>query len=171
MDLVKKRSGVELKFYDLASKIVKENGYELYDLDYVSGSSTLRVFILDLETSSALIEDCVKVDRGFSSYCETESWIPDDFVLEVSSPGVYRVMKTFDHFKSAIDDFVEFTITGRLDADQSVGLSKQDANKSMFRAKVLEVSNENIKIEYVGQEVLLSFKQIKKANLDPDLNS
>ena len=170
MDLERKRTGVELKFYELTKLIVAENGYELYDVDYISGSSTLRVFIMDPKTNSALIEDCVKVDRAYNPYCETEEWIPDDFILEVSSPGVYRVLKTREHFEMALNESIEVAISGKLTSEQAAGLSKQDASKTKLRGKLLAVNEENISIEYAGKELSIGFKQMKKANLDPDIN-
>ena len=65
MELEIKRSNLEQKFFELTEKIVHENNYALYDVEYHSGSSTLRVFIMDPETKTAVIEDCVKVDRAF----------------------------------------------------------------------------------------------------------
>ena len=68
LELEIKRSNLEQKFFDLTEKIVKENSYALYDVEYLSGSSTLRVFIMDPKTKTAVIEDCIKVDRAFDPY-------------------------------------------------------------------------------------------------------
>ena len=100
MELTKNLSQTEQKYTELAMKIVAECDLELYDLEFVQGSSTLRVFIRDPKTNTAEIDDCVKVDRAFSPYCEDLEWIPDNFILEVSSPGVYRSLKRLDHFEA-----------------------------------------------------------------------
>ncbi len=170
MELEKKRTGVELKLYELSKNIVKENGYELYDIEYVSGSSTLRVFIMDPSTKSAVIEDCIKVDRAFNPYCETEEWIPSDFVLEVSSPGVYRSLKRKDHFESAIGETVLCVITGELSDSQKDSLGKKLKNAKKFRGVLKSVKEESVNIEIQGSGLELNFAQIKKASLDPDLN-
>jgi ribosome maturation factor RimP len=172
MELEKKRSGIEQKFYDLTTKIVTENEYVLYDVEYVSASSTLRVFIMDPETGTAIIEDCVVVDKAFSPYCEDEEykWIPDDFMLEVSSPGVYRSLKVRDHFNASVDKIIAMTLNGKLTPEQSEGLSNKLKNTNKLRGILVEVNNDNIKINLDSVEVLVNFKQIKKASLDPDIN-
>lgn len=172
MELEKKRSGIEQKFFELTSEIVKENDYILYNMEYTSGSSTLRVFIMDPKTGSAIIEDCVKVDKAFSPYCEDEaySWIPDDFMLEVSSPGVYRSLKTRDHFESAIGSIISVTIVGRLGDIFSGDLPAKVLNSNKLRAVLTEVETGNIKLNLESVEVAIGFKQIKKASLDPDIN-
>lgn len=168
MELEKKRTGNELKFYELTLKIVESFDYELYDLEYVAGSSTLRVFIMDPETKTAVIEDCIKVDRAFDEYVETENWIPNDFVLEVSSPGMYRKLKTYKHFELAIGQIISVTITGKLSEGQAIELPKALKNQSQFRGTLLETSTDKILIETTDAKVELSFSQIKKASLDPD---
>ena len=101
MELAKSLSKTEQRYTDLSLKVIEECGLELYDLEFAAGSSTLRVFIRDPQTNSAEIDDCVKVDRAFSPYCEELEWIPDNFVLEVSSPGIYRGLKKLEHFEVA----------------------------------------------------------------------
>lgn len=168
MELEKKRTGIELKFYELASKIVSEFQYELYDLEYISGSSTLRVFIMDPATKTAVIEDCIKVDRAFDEYVEDASWVPNDFVLEVSSPGVFRSLKTLDHFEKVIGEVIKVSITGKLEAEQAKLLTKSQKAQSQFRGTLLETSKDKIIIETTDAKVSLNFSQIKKAALDPD---
>lgn len=170
MELEKKRTGVELKLYELTKSIVKENGYELYHAEYIAGSSTLRVFIMDPKTNSAVIEDCIKVDRAFNPYCETEEWIPNDFVLEVSSPGVYRSLKSLKHFEAAVGEIILCTISGDLTAEQKEKLNKSHKNSKKFRGKLLNINENEINIDLQGTNLSLGFKQIKKASLDPDLN-
>ncbi len=171
MDINRNRTGLEQKFYELTNKIVAECGYELYDMDYIQGSSTLRVFIMDPKTKTAVIDDCVKVDRAFNPYCETEDWIPDDFILEVSSPGVYRSLKAIDHFKLAMGEMIECRISGKLTPEQSQGLDKSDASSTKFRGELKEVNAEDFKIDFKGHDLSLSYQQLKKANLDPDFNN
>ena len=168
MELEKKRTGVELKFFELTTKIATSFDYELYDLEYIAGSSTLRVFIMDPATKSAIIEDCVKVDRAFNEYCETETWIPDDFVLEVSSPGVYRSLKTLQHFERVKSEMILLSITGKLSEETIEKLPKSLKSNKQFRGMLKEISDTKITIEINNVEIDIDFSQIKKAALDPD---
>ena len=170
LDLNRERVGTELKLYELSMNIVeKECGYKLYDLEYVPGSSTLRVFIMDPKTKTAVIEDCVKVDRGFTPYCETENWIPDDFVLEVSSPGMYRELKTKEHFDLAQGEFILLSLsTEQLEAADKEELKRFEALTSLrLRGKLLQFSDEKVTLEIGNEEIEVKFKNIKKVNMDP----
>lgn len=169
MELNKTLKATEQKYLDLSQKIVDECELELYDLEYVPGNSTLRVFIMDPATKTAELDDCVKVDRAFSPYCEELEWIPDNFILEVSSPGVYRSLKTRKHFELAQNEIIECVIFGSLNDEQMKSLDKKKGKGNKFRGILKEIQEENIIMDLDGQDLTLSFEQIKKANLDPDI--
>ena len=137
-------------------------------MDYITGSSTLRVFIMDPSTKSAVIEDCVKVDRAMTPFFE-EEWIPEDIVLEVSSPGVYRALKTLEHFKISQGEIVLLQLEKLLDKDDFEQLPKALHKAKKVRGKLIEVNENNIKIDIEGFELAFEYNQIKKATLDPDL--
>jgi ribosome maturation factor RimP len=171
MDIRRERTGVEKKFYHMCEPIVQEAGYRLYDLEYVNTSKVLRLYIQDPRTGSALIDDCVKVDHALSPAFESETWIPEEVVLEVSSPGVYRHLSTLDHFKTSIGEIIEAVIIGGLSPEQTAGAPKGIAGEKKFRGKILEVSEEGLTMEVKNFPLKLTYKQLKKANLDPDLKA
>ncbi|MFL5784143.1 MAG: ribosome maturation factor RimP [Bacteriovoracaceae bacterium] len=171
MDIKRERIGVEKKFYLMCEPVVQEAGYRLYDLEYVNTSKVLRLYIQDPRTGSALIDDCVKVDHALTPAFETETWIPEDVVLEVSSPGVYRHLANLEHFKMSIGETIEAVIMGQLSDEQLKGAPKGIAGEKKFRGKLLEVKDEEITMEVKNFPLKLTYKQLKKANLDPDLKS
>ena len=59
MDIVKNRIGVEKKFWELCLSVVQEQGLALYDLEFLPGQKLLRLYIMNPETKSAVIEDCI----------------------------------------------------------------------------------------------------------------
>lgn len=168
MDLVRNRTGIEAKFFELCSKVVPENGLKLYDMEYVSGSYTLKVFVLDEATSSAVIEDCVKIDRALTPFLDELEWVPEQLILEVSSPGMFRDLKSLEHFQASLDQIISVTITGKLPELAVVGASKKVANAKKFRGLLKEVSDKQIIIDIDGFSLPIEVEQIKKANLDPD---
>ena len=171
MNLEIERSNIELKLYEMSLDICKAEGYELYDMVYIPSSSTLRVFIMDPETGSAVIEDCIAVDRAFTEPVEAASWISDDFVLEVSSPGVYREIKTKEHLDQAVDQIVLVVVKGDIDLTQFDGKPPKGVKGKSFRGTLLSFDEDKIKIslEKHNAEFYINIEQIKKINLDPNL--
>jgi ribosome maturation factor RimP len=137
----------------------------------VTTQKLLRLYIQDPRTGSALIEDCVKVDHALTPAFETETWIPDDVVLEVSSPGVYRHLANLEHFRMTVGEIVAVVIMGQLSDEQVANAPKGIKGEKKFRGKLLEVGTEDFTIEVKNFPLKLTYKQVKKVNLDPDLKS
>lgn len=171
MDIGQERTGLEKKFFLMCESVVLEAGFRLYDLEYVSTQKLLRLYIQDPRTGSALIDDCVKVDHALTPAFETETWIPEDVVLEVSSPGVYRHLANLEHFKMTIGEQIAVVIMGQLSEEQVQGAPKGIKGEKKFRGKLLDVGNDDFTMEVKNFPLRLNYKQVKKANLDPDLKS
>ena len=88
-----KRENYELRTEKLVEPILEENNFELVDVEYVkeAGSYYLRVYI-DKE-GGITINDCELVSRRLSDLLDEEDYIPDAYILEVSSPGLGRPLK------------------------------------------------------------------------------
>ena len=83
---------------------------KLYDLEYQTGTSLLRVYIINPVTLTAEITDCVKVDDALTLPLQ-ESWVPDGLTLEVSSPGIYRSIKNEWHYQMSLNHRVKMRLT------------------------------------------------------------
>ena len=76
-------TALEKKFLEVCAPVVTEQGLELYELEYISGSQLLRLYVENPVSKSANLEDCVKVDRAMTEVVEANNWMPDALVLEV----------------------------------------------------------------------------------------
>lgn len=139
-----KRETYEVKAENLLLPITQKFGVEIYDVEYVKEGSDwyLRAFIDKPEGVN--IVDCENVSRAFSDALDAEDFIPDAYILEVSSPGLGRTLKKDRHFEKslgmevevklfkAIDKVKEFV--GNLESydSESITISKEDGGKQTF---------------------------------------
>jgi ribosome maturation factor RimP len=87
---------------EIAGPLVADMGFELVDVEFVSaGRWTIRVYIdhEGVDTSPVSIEDCTRVSRRLDDALEMNQTVPHHFVLEVSSPGIERRLRTIEHFR------------------------------------------------------------------------
>lgn len=86
-------SKIEEKVENLLTPIIREIGYEIYDVEYVKEGKDffLRIFI-DREEGIDL-EDCEKVNNAITDVLDKENYIKDSYFLEVSSPGIERILR------------------------------------------------------------------------------
>ena len=94
-----KREEYEARSEELLTPIMEENHFELVDVEYVkeAGNWYLRAYV-DKEGGITL-DDCELVNRAWSDIMDKEDFIPDAYVLEVSSPGLGRQLKKEKDFK------------------------------------------------------------------------
>ena len=102
-----KHEEYEQRTQQLLEPILRENHFELYDIEYVKegGSWYLRAYI-DKE-NGVTVDDCVLVSRALSDLLDQHDFISDSYVLEVSSPGLGRQLKRDKHFEKSIGEEVE----------------------------------------------------------------
>mgnify|MGYP000576864740 FL=1 len=88
-----KREDYEAKTEKLIMPIVEANNVELFDVDYIKEGQDwyLRVYI-DKE-GGVTIDDCQAVSRAFNEILDKENYITDQYIFEVSSPGLTRPLK------------------------------------------------------------------------------
>ena len=137
----------------LIEKLVKQLGYELVDFETVNGGQILRIFIDKGDLID--IEDCTKVSNHVNNVLSVETDY-DYERLEVSSPGLDRVIKKlndFDRFKG-----------------QKIKIKTRFAieNRKNFKGTLFGTKGESIMIEIDNESLLIDFENIDKARLDPD---
>jgi ribosome maturation factor RimP len=87
----------------LIAPVIKEQGVELYDMEFVKegGSRILRLFI-DKEDGGVDLGDCERVSRAVSDVLDEHDPIPSAYRLQVGSPGIERRLVKPEHFKRYI---------------------------------------------------------------------
>ncbi|MBR1931145.1 MAG: ribosome maturation factor RimP [Lachnospiraceae bacterium] len=110
-----KRETYEARTEQLLAPIAEANGVEIYDVEYVKEGADyyLRAYIDKPEGVN--ISDCETVSRALSDALDREDFIPDAYVLEVSSPGLGRTLKKDKHLQKSIGQEVEIKLFKAID--------------------------------------------------------
>ncbi len=105
-----KREEYETRTEALLQPIAAAMGVEIYDVEYVKEGSDyyLRAYID--KTQGVSIVDCENVSRALSDALDREDFIPDAYILEVSSPGLGRALKKDRHLAYSIGQEVELRL-------------------------------------------------------------
>lgn len=110
-----RRETYESRTEELLKPIVQANGVEIYDVEYVKEGSEyyLRAYIDKPEGVNII--DCENVSRALSEALDKEDFIPDAYILEVSSPGLGRTLKKDKHLQKSIGREVEIKLFKAID--------------------------------------------------------
>ncbi len=103
------------KIQKIASEVSLREGCELYDLEMI-GAGNARVLRVYIDKATGVgIEDCSNVSKGMNLLLDVEDVIPGGmYNLEVSSPGLDRVLKSKMHFEKAVGKKVFIQLTQNL---------------------------------------------------------
>ncbi len=105
-----KREDYESKTEKLLIPIAESEGVSVYDVEYVKEGSDyyLRAYIDKPE--GVTIQDCENVSRALSDRLDEADFIPEAYILEVSSPGLGRTLKKDKHLQASIGEEVEIKL-------------------------------------------------------------
>ena len=140
---------------------IEDLGYELYDLEDLQsqGQRILRVSI-DHEQGIQL-EDCVRIDQKLPKLLDENDPIDEKYTLEVSSPGIFRVLKNPEHFRRFSGERIKIRLKKKINGmRQAIG-------------KLCSSTEDGIQFlpENESEEGLfISYENISKAKLEPELN-
>jgi len=149
------------EIWTISERTVKELGLELFDIELPRGpGSALRIFISQPgsdKNSGVRVEDCAKVSKKLTGLENFEELLPDGCLIEVSSPGINRVLRLPRHFEGALGERVKLTLASRNYYKDSVLLG----NLRSFDGMQLEVEDDLTK-----QNVVIPLKEVTKARVD-----
>jgi ribosome maturation factor RimP len=147
---------------ELLAPVVAGLGYQLWELEYLprSGGGMLRLYIDSANEQSAAgisLDDCERVSRGVSETLDAADPIPGHYTLEVSSPGLDRVLRTREHFERFAGERV------KLEMMQPV------EGRKRFAGRLLGVGERDITLELENGRISLPIDDIHRARLAPDM--
>ncbi len=136
-------ANIEEKVENLVSKTINDLGYELYDVEYVKEGKDyfLRIYI-DSEKGIDL-NDCEKVSNIITELLDKEDYIKEQYFLEVSSPGVERILRKDKHLKDNIEKEVQIKLFKPLDGQKQYKGILKDFDKDYITI----LNNQEIKID------------------------
>ena len=102
-----KSESYESKTEELIQPLVDERGFELVDVEFVKEGSEwyLRVYID--KDGGISVNDCEEISRAFNEILDREDYISEQYIFEVSSPGLTRPLKKEKDYKRSIGKLVD----------------------------------------------------------------
>lgn len=130
-------------------------GYELVDVEFASaGSGGLLRLYIDAP-AGITVDDCERVSHRVSEILDVEDPIPGAYTLEVSSPGLDRILRTREHFERFRGSRIR------------VQLSLPIEGRRRYTGTLTSVTEDAIEMEVDGEPVQLERTRIHKARVVP----
>ena len=144
---------LEQNLQEMLQGAVEDLGCELWGIECqrTGRFMTVRLFI-DKE-GGVTVDDCADVSRQVSAILDVEDPIADKYNLEVSSPGLDRPLFTLPQFERYIGQ------------DIAVHLRIPVMERRKWQGKLERIENDMVTLIVDGQEQVLVFSNIQKANV------
>ena len=141
-------ASIENKVETLIKEKIESLGYELYDVEYAKEAKNffLRIFIDSKDGIS--LEDCEKVSNEINEPLDKSNIITEAYFLEVSSPGIEKILRKDRHLESNIGEEVEVKL-----------FKKDDTGNKSYQGILKNFSDQEIVIE-TNQEIIIERKNI-----------
>ena len=135
---------------NIVSNILSDNGIELADITYKREGHTRVLRILADKEGGITIDECARMNEIISEALDKEDFIEENYLLEISSPGLDRPLKTKKdflrvkgkkiriHTYESIDDKREFV--GVLEAVEDDNITVSDENAKLTKVPLDKIS-------------------------------
>ncbi|ETD25712.1 ribosome maturation factor RimP [Helicobacter canis] len=112
--------------------IVESCGCKLYDVSLLRENEAQILRISIIKDGGVSLDDCELVSQSISPFLDVKDIVKDAYTLEVSSPGVERVLKNPRHFMLSCGEVVQIRL---LDKQEIVGTLMKADEQGIWLAK------------------------------------
>jgi Uncharacterized protein conserved in bacteria len=148
---------VEKKIFRLLSDPLKFAGFELIEvnLNIHNKDKTIQLYIDS--PNGIQVDDCVNANNIIKNIFYKTNQLYKDYVLEVSSPGIFRKLKTPDHFKSSTGKRIKVNLKKKIEGLKTVTGDLEECDN----LTICILSHKN------GTDMIIPYSLISSANLEP----
>lgn len=151
-------SQIEKTLTEMLAPAVEALGFEMWGIEYVRAGkhSILRVYI-DTE-HGVTVDECADVSRQVSAVLDVEDPIQGLYNLEVSSPGMDRLLFKPEHYQAYLGEQI------------NLRLNMPVENRRNFKGNLNACDGNIITLEVDNQVFEVALSNVARANLVPNFD-
>ena len=157
-------ANIETKVEELLKNTIEGLGYKLYDIIYEKEAKDyyLRIFIDKKEGIS--LEDCEKVNDAISDLLDQANYIKEAYFLEVSSPGIERLLRKDEHLQETLNQEIILNLYKPIEMPTEQKNKKKESAKQVIGI-LKEFDKEKIVLKIEENEIVIYRKDISNMKL------
>ena len=150
---LKKTDELVALIWQLVEPVVASEGLELIEVEYRCEPQgwVLRLFIE--QEDGITVDDCARVSRVVGDLLDVADPIVNAYHLEVSSPGLNRPLRKWEHFQRFVGSIVD------------VRTGTPIHNRRKFKGKLIDARREGITVDCQGQRFDIPLDLLERARL------
>jgi ribosome maturation factor RimP len=145
---------------EIAGQILAPLGLGLVDLEYKREGRDMEVRLFIEKEGGITLDICSAVSRELSDILDVEGFMPENYTLEVSSPGISRPLKKIADYERFLGHLVKVRTFEALPDDAG-------NKRKTFLGKLAGVEGGIVSIDLQeGQHAAIPLEKVAKANLE-----
>ena len=105
---------------ELVENAVEECGCRLWDVEYVKDTTGWNLILYIDKDEGISLDDCEMVNDAVEPILDEADPIPDSYCLEISSPGLERELRTYDHMNAFLGSSVLVRLYAAVDGSKNM---------------------------------------------------
>lgn len=138
--------------------VVNSLGFDLWGIEFLSQGrhSTLRLYIESIK--GITVDDCAMVSRQVSAILDVEDPISGEYSLEVSSPGMDRLLFCLEHYSAYLGETMQLRLLSAI------------SGRRKFKGVLKCLNEKTLTFEVDGEPMDVPFDKIEKGRIVLDLS-
>lgn len=137
---------------DIVHPLAEELGLDVIEICLSRrGKAIVIEIIVDFPKGGVSLGECTQLNRNVSEALEGEDIIADEYIVEVSSPGLDRPLKTEKDFIRTMGRTIRFYLKEKIN------------NKLEVQGVVVSADDKGLEIKIKDETVHILYEQISKA--------
>ena len=135
---------------------IMQNNSFLWGIEILRGKKnpTLRIFVDSNENAD--IKDCENISKDLNYEVSLESILGDDFILEVSTPGINRKFFYKEQLNDYIGEEFELRLRQPINGDKNI------------KGHLIKIKNDTLSIKNKKKDYELDFNDLDLCKLNPN---
>lgn len=138
------QENIETKVEKRLKPIIENLGYSLYDVLYEKEGKDYYLRIIIDKEGTIDIKDCETVNGAINDILDEENYIKQQYYLEVSSPGLEKILRKKEHFLKQIGNEIMLKLFKPINKEKELKGILKEYNDSEI---ILIQENEEVRID------------------------
>lgn len=144
------------KLQGLVTGVVEPLGFELWGVEMLPRQKSGQLLRIYIDADGGIgVGDCEKVSRQLSAVLDVEDPIAGEYTLEVSSPGMDRLLFDAEQFARYVG------------SELRIRLRSSASGRKNFRGQLTAADAQSLQLQVDGESVELLIDQIDTARVVP----
>jgi len=138
------RQEIIAELRNIIGDYLKIQGLDLVDIIYrYEGRDLISRILVDRPEGGITVGECANLNESISNLLDEKDILQTRYVIEVSSPGLDRALKTRNDFLRCINRRVRFflneSINGKIELEGLISKVENDSVYIEFRNEIIEI--------------------------------